>query len=88
MPKSGEVDVRIRFKQRIVDYVKERTWHPSQEITGCENGDAILSMTVNHLLELKRWVLSWGADAQVLKPDHFAQDIIKTINKASDQYHK
>ncbi len=30
-----------------------------------------MSLTVNHLLELKRWILSWGEDAQVLEPDSF-----------------
>ncbi|MEA2114418.1 MAG: WYL domain-containing protein [Thermodesulfobacteriota bacterium] len=74
-----EINVKIRFNKRVADYVSERTWHPSQEIVKCKDGNVILSLTVNHLLELKRWILSWGCDAQVLEPDSFARDIRRTL---------
>ncbi len=83
---DGNIDVKIRFSRRVADYVREKTWHSTQGIVKCDNGDVILSMTVNHLLELKRWVLSWGNDAKVLEPDSFVQDIKKTVNKAANLY--
>ena len=84
---EGEIEVKIRFNQRVAEYVKERSWHRSQRIEECGNGDVILSMTVNHLLELKRWILSWGADAQVIEPESFARDIRGTLVNAADLYH-
>lgn len=86
--RDGEINVKIRFNKRVADYVRERTWHPSQEIVKCKEGDIILSLTVNHLLELKRWILSWGCDAQVLEPDSFTRDIGQTLIKASEIYKK
>jgi len=83
---NNEIKVRIRFNKGAADYIRERTWHPSQEIVECENRDVILSLTVNHLLELKRWILSWGEDAQVLEPDSFAQDIMSTLGKSIELY--
>ncbi len=83
---DGEVEVKIRFTMRVADYVRERAWHVSQKLEDCENGDIILSLTVNHLLELKRWVLSWGNDAQVLSPDSFIQDIRQTLQQAASGY--
>jgi len=85
---DGEINVKIRFNKRVADYVRERTWHPSQEIVKCKDGDIILSLTVNHLLELKRWILSWGCDAQVLEPDSFSQNIRQTLIKAAEIYEK
>ena len=85
---DGEINVKIRFNKRVADYVRERTWHPSQEIVKCKDGDVILSLTVNHLLELKRWILSWGCDAQVLEPDSFTRDIRQTLIKAAEIYKK
>jgi len=83
---DGENNVRLRFSKRVADYVTERTWHPSQIISKCTNGDILLSLTVNHLLELKRWILSWGADVQVLQPDHFAIEVEKTLRQAVKGY--
>ncbi len=83
---DGEVEVTIRFNMRVADYVRERVWHVTQKLEDCKNGDVILSLTVNHLLELKRWVLSWGNDAQVLSPDGFIQDIRQTLQQAARGY--
>ncbi len=84
---DGDIDVKIRFSKGVADYIRERTWHPSQEITEYENGEVILSLTVNHLLELKRWILSWGVDAQVLEPDSFVQEIQEMLQVTYKQYH-
>ncbi len=83
---DGEVDVKLKFAKRVADYVTERTWHPSQKVSTCKNGDVDLSMTVNHLLELKRWVLSWGADVRVVEPDYFADDIEATLRQSMEGY--
>jgi len=83
---DDEIKVKIRFNIRVADYVRERTWHPSQKIVECETGDVVLSLTVNHLLELKRWILSWGGDAQVLEPNYFARDIMEAVNDTAALY--
>jgi len=83
---DDEIRVKIRFSKRVADYVRERKWHPSQEIVEYEDDTIILSLTVNHLLELKRWVLSWGDDAQVLEPDFFVHDIMSNLNRSTDLY--
>ncbi|MCP3892342.1 MAG: WYL domain-containing protein, partial [Desulfobulbaceae bacterium] len=83
---DDEVNVKIRFNGRVADYIRERAWHPSQDIQECENKDVILTLTVNHLLELKRWILSWGNDAQVLEPDYFVEEIKNTLEKSVGLY--
>jgi proteasome accessory factor B len=83
-----DICVEILFSNRVADYVKERTWHPSQHITEHENGKLTLQLTVNHLLELKRWILSWGSEATVLSPKNFANDIRQTLLDAASNYSK
>ena len=83
---NEENNVKICFNKRVADYVQERTWHPSQRIEKCDNGDVILSLTVSHLLELKRWILSWGADAYVIEPSSFARNIEKTLIQSANHY--
>lgn len=79
-------NVKICFNKRVADYVQERTWHPSQRIKKCDSGDVILSLSVNHLLELKRWILSWGEDAYVIEPYSLAESIKSTLIKATNHY--
>lgn len=72
---DSEYQVRIRFEPEVAGYIRERRWHPTQRIDENPDGSVILSLTVNHLLELKRWVLSWGDSASVLAPPEFVSDI-------------
>ncbi len=81
-----DICVEILFSNRVADYVKERIWHPSQNITEHKNGKVTLTLTVNHLLELKRWILSWGSEATVLVPSHLASEIRQTLLDAADSY--
>lgn len=72
---EGDIEVKILFTRNAAAYVRERVWHPSQIIHENLDGSLILSLTVNHLLELTRWILSWGAMALVLEPPHLSRKI-------------
>lgn len=72
---KAEEQVKIRFSAKVAPYILERTWHPSQKIAYNGDQSLVLSLTVNHMLELKRWVLSWGKEAMVLEPEKLAAEI-------------
>jgi len=67
--------VEVWFSGRVAGYIKEKKWHESQELKMQEDGSLILRVQVSHRLELKRWLLGWGADALVLAPDDFAKEM-------------
>jgi predicted DNA-binding transcriptional regulator YafY len=58
--------VRVWFSAAQAPYVRERMWHPSQEIAEQADGSVILSLRVASLWEVERWVYGWGGDAKVL----------------------
>ena len=53
--------VQLRFAASAARYVRERVWHATQELQEHEDGSLVMTIRVSHLLELKRWVLSFGA---------------------------
>lgn len=81
-----DVVVRIGFTKRVAPYIQERQWHPSQQLEVQGDGTLVLSLSVNHLLELKRWILSWGADAKVLEPSSLAEEIRQTALQIGGLY--
>ena len=83
---DDEFDVKIRFDKSVAGYISERKWHPSQQITETPGGAVILFLKVNHLLELKRWILSWGSMARVLEPESLVEDIQTTIGDLQGLY--
>ena len=68
-------EVKIRFSSDQAPYIQERTWHPSQKIEKHADGSIDLTMQVGNLWEIKRWLIGYGADAQVVQPRELAKDI-------------
>jgi predicted DNA-binding transcriptional regulator YafY len=68
-------EVKIRFSPDQAPYIEERTWHPSQKIEKRADGSIDLTMRVANLWEIKRWLVGYGADAQVLEPEDLRKDI-------------
>ena len=72
---EGEYEVVIRFNPRAADYVREKKWHQSQQLRDLKGGGVELKLKLSSLAEIERWVLSWGGDAQVLKPRELAEAV-------------
>jgi proteasome accessory factor B len=68
-------DIRIKFSKNVVPLIKEKNWHPTQKIKELKNGEVELRMSLSHLTDIKRWILSWGSQAKVLSPDELAECI-------------
>lgn len=85
---SGEecYKVKILFTKEQAPYIMEREWHPSQSISKNGNGSLLFELSTNHLLEIKQWVLSWGAGAEVLEPDNLRQEVRKELTEVLKKY--
>jgi proteasome accessory factor B len=80
------VTVRLRFSPAAARYIRERTWHPSQKLTPRPGGRLEMTLRVNHLLEVKRWVMSFAANCEVLEPAQLRMDVAGEHLRAARQY--
>ena len=78
---EGEFEVVIRFNPRVADFIREKRWHESQELRELKNGDVELKLKLSSLVEIERWVLSWGGDAKVIKPGQLAEAVRNSAKK-------
>jgi predicted DNA-binding transcriptional regulator YafY len=78
--------VRIAFSSELAPYIRERTWHQSQKIRERADGGLELSLTVDHLFEVKRWVLSWGQGATVLAPRELVREMAEETEAMRKKY--
>lgn len=76
---QGNYDVVLRFEKSVADYVREKKWHPSQELRELGNGDVELRMKLSSLDEVQRWILNWGGSAKVLRP----KELVENVRKAA-----
>jgi proteasome accessory factor B len=78
--------IAIRFDPRIARYVRERVWHPSQEIREEPDGGVLLTLDVSNDFALRSWILSFGALARVLTPPTLAAQILQENRRACELY--
>ncbi|MCD6389205.1 MAG: WYL domain-containing protein [Desulfobulbaceae bacterium] len=81
-----EYKVKIWFSAQAAPYIQERKWHENQEIVDNDDRSILLTFSVSHLLEVKRWVLSWGKMARVLAPAELANEVREELAEALSRY--
>lgn len=62
------VTVRIRFSSYQARWVRERRYHPSQQCTEAADGSLEMTLALAGTAEVKRWLLGYGAEVEVLEP--------------------
>jgi len=83
---GGEFDVVIRFNAAAADYVREKRWHPSQQLRELKNGGLELSLKLSSLAEIERWILSWGGNGTAVRPPELVA-AVKAAAKKLAQAH-
>lgn len=73
--------VRLRFAPSAAKYIREKVWHPSQTLHNESDGGAVLEFSLRSLLEVRRWILSWGSECEVLQPPALRADIAREAGK-------
>ena len=72
---DAEVEVRLRFSPAVASRVKESTWHHSQRVRDLPDGGCEITMQVGGTREMRSWVLGWGAEVEVLAPEHLRREL-------------
>jgi proteasome accessory factor B len=65
---AGQHNVALRFDSFAADFIREKKWHESQQLRELRDGGIELRLTLSSLVEIERWVLSWGGHCRVVKP--------------------
>jgi len=84
--RGDEYEIELKFTGISSRLVKEYIWHPDQEIKEIDNDRIMYKTRVNGLMEIKRWILSFGSEVEVIKPLKLRKEIKKEINNMYKKY--
>jgi proteasome accessory factor B len=59
----------------VADYIRERTWHPSQQLTELTEGRVELSFSCGQSWEVSAWVASCRHWVEVLEPKGLRREL-------------
>jgi predicted DNA-binding transcriptional regulator YafY len=73
--RGERITVELTFDKPTAAWVKDRIWHPSQQVTPLKTGQLLMTLQVADTRELLGWILSFGSGVQVMKPDHLQHSV-------------
>ena len=74
--------IRIRFLPEVAHLVRERLWHPSQQLDDQADGSLILTMQAGGEKEVLAWLYSWLPHLQVLAPEGLRRSFADGLQQA------
>ena len=84
---TGEAErIEIEFLPEAAVHIRERTWHPSQQIREKTDGSIRLTLNVCNDWALRSWILGFGPLARVVSPSALAEAILEQLEDARDGY--
>ena len=78
--------ISIWFDAVTAPYIRERRWHPSQQIEEHDDGSLTLNFVARGLQEVKRWVLYYGKGAIIKSPPDLVEMIKEDISAMHQHY--
>ena len=83
--KEDAFEVEVAFTGWAAKFISERIWSPDQK-TVRKNGKTVLTLSTSSEPELVSWILSFGKEAQVTKPDWLLKKLKKAVQHMANQY--
>jgi len=86
---SGEqVDFKVRFSGEAAVAIKTSQHHPNERIEEQKDGSVMYEVKAAGTDEFLRWVLGFGAEAEIIKPITVREEMVGILKAALDGYKK
>ena len=78
----------LKFSPSVAGWMEEQVWHSEQKITVKNDGSLVMKFPVADFRELRRKILSYGAEVKVISPQKLAVEIREEIERMGKVYKK
>ena len=82
------LSVAIRFDDYQACFIRDREFHPSQQIEELVDGGIILRFQTSSWGEVTRFILQYGSHAEVLAPDELRDEIAREVQNMTRLYQR
>lgn len=79
-------EVELRFDAYQARWIRERVWHPSQQVEEHPDGGLTLRLRVGGEGDLLRWVLGYGSHVEVISPAALRERVADELRRALKHY--
>lgn len=80
------VQVSIRFAPRQARWIRERRWHETARVQEGLDGGLVLHLRIAETSEIRRWVMQFGSEVEVLAPPSLRRAVARDLAAALRPY--
>ncbi len=80
--------LELFFDQEVAYLVRERIWHPDQQIEEKKDGSLVLRFSASGDKEILSWIYSFIPHVQVIGPETLRRKFVSGLRKALDSQHE
>ena len=71
--------ISIWFDAATAPFIRERRWHPTQQLDENSDGSLVLNFVARGLNEVKRWILFYGKGAKAIAPPELVEMVREEV---------
>jgi predicted DNA-binding transcriptional regulator YafY len=86
MTGSESFEVCLRFSPAVSPWLAEQVWHPAQQMRWEDGKTLCLTFPVADFREVKREILKYGAQVEVLTPETLREEVKREIENMGNLY--
>ena len=86
MKRGEETVVKVRFTGQAAQEILASQHHPQEKVVRVGDGEAQYALTVQGTEEILKWILSFGAEAEVLAPASLREEVKAGLLKLREIY--
>ena len=75
------VEVELLFSKTAAAWVKDKTWHASQDLSHLKDGRLKMTLKVADTSELVGWILSFASQVRVIRPEVLREKVKEEAEK-------
>jgi len=79
-------EIELCFSKWHSQFIRETTWPKGYELSDKKNGQLNMKFKANNLIEVQRWVRSFGKHVKVLNPQELQDNIKEELKQTLEQY--
>ena len=81
-----EIDVHLHFSKAVARRVRETPWHPAAQLIDRPDGGIDMRLQVASEVEMRPWVLGWGAAVEVGEPPSLREYVASAMRDGAAMY--
>jgi predicted DNA-binding transcriptional regulator YafY len=83
---SDDITIVVKILPSAARHALESSWHDGQVLTRQRDGSVLAQFQLSTTVEIKSWVLSYGANAVVLEPESLRAEIAGELEQLTKMY--